>query len=148
MGKTVLEDLNNSQDSVYIIGTTENSVKKAVSNFLDLYPSINLIGYRNGYFINEDERNLVIDNMVSLNPSFVIVGMGTPTQENFLIKLKEAGWRGTGFTCGGFLHQSAKNVVYYPKWINLLNIRWIYRIWDEPKLITRYFVQYPIASFL
>ena len=30
--------------------------------------------------------------MINLNPEVMIVGMGSPLQENYLIKLKVAGW--------------------------------------------------------
>ena len=71
--------------------------------------------------------------------------MGTPKQEEFLLDLSQAGWKGTGYTCGGFLHQTAQNIKYYPKWIDLFNLRAIYRIYDEPRLIKRYMLEYPIA---
>ena len=145
IGKEVLEYLNASQKSVYIIGTTSNNLEKAIKNIKEMYPSINLLDYRHGYFESDGELETVIKNIVEINPTFVIAGMGSPYQEKFLVKLKEAGWNGTGFTCGGFLHQSAKNVAYYPEWINKLSIRWMYRIWDEPKLVKRYFVWYPIS---
>lgn len=34
--------------------------------------------------------------------------MGILAQENFLLKVKQAGFEGIGFTCGGFIHQTAK----------------------------------------
>ena len=79
----------------------------------------------------------------NLNPDIVICGMGTPLQEHFLADLQKLGWGGIGYTCGGFLHQTARDIQYYPEWIDKYNIRWIYRIYDEPKLFKRYFWEYP-----
>ncbi|MEC7527357.1 MAG: glycosyltransferase, partial [Bacteroidota bacterium] len=42
----------------------------------------------------------------------------------------------------GFLHQSFQNTDYYPNWVNKLNVRWLYRIYNEPKLIKRYTIDY------
>ena len=50
-----------------------------------------------------------------------------------------------GMTCGGFLHQTANNIKYYPNWIDRFNLRGFYRMYDEPYLIKRYFVWYPWA---
>ena len=71
--------------------------------------------------------------------------MGTPLQEQFLIDLQKSGWVGKGYTCGGFLHQTANGIQYYPKWINRLGLRAFYRMYDEPQLIKRYFIDYPQA---
>lgn len=37
-----------------------------------------------------------------LNPDLVVVGMGAPLQEKFLVDLVGLGWRGRGYTCGVF----------------------------------------------
>ena len=74
--------------------------------------------------------------------------MGTPLQEKFLIDLKKNGWSGIGFTCGGFLHQTSNNIIYYPNWIDKFSLRAFYRMYDEPKLIKRYFLIYPLAILL
>ncbi|MEC7998984.1 MAG: WecB/TagA/CpsF family glycosyltransferase, partial [Bacteroidota bacterium] len=106
------------------------------------YPDLNIIGSRDGYFKDDEELMLHIKEIIKLNPEVIIVGMGSPLQENYLIKLKGAGWSGRGFSCGGFLHQSFQNTDYYPNWVNKLNIRWLYRICNEPKLIKRYTFDY------
>ena len=68
--------------------------------------------------------------------------MGAGKQEKFLLKLVNLGWGGLGFTSGGFFHQSAKRYNYYHAWIDQLNLRWLYRILNEPKLLWRYSVDY------
>lgn len=56
-----------------------------------------------------------------------------------MLKVKEAGFKGIGFTCGGFIHQTAKNEIdYYPAWVNRMNVRFIYRMYKEPHTRKRY----------
>jgi N-acetylglucosaminyldiphosphoundecaprenol N-acetyl-beta-D-mannosaminyltransferase len=74
--------------------------------------------------------------------------MGTPLQEEFLLEVHLKSETIIGFTCGGFIHQTAKGINYYPKWINKFNLRWLFRIFDEPKLFERYFVKYPKSLIL
>lgn len=75
--------------------------------------------------------------------------MGTPAQDIFLKELNEIGWDGIAFTCGGFIHQVASGKLnYYPEIINKLNLRWLYRIYDEPKLFKRFFCYYPLSMLL
>lgn len=128
---------------VFIIGTKEQLIEKAVFNIKKEFPALNIVGYRHGYFSNNLDKEKVLSEICEINPDVIVVGMGTPMQEYFLVDLKYKGWDGLGFTCGGFLHQSAKRLNYYPQWINKLNLRWTYRLYDEPRLFSRYLYQYP-----
>jgi exopolysaccharide biosynthesis WecB/TagA/CpsF family protein len=130
--------------SVYLIGTKPEVIDQAVNNIREKFINLNICGFRDGYF-SVEEKKKILNNIIKLNPDYVICGMGTPKQEEFLLELSKAGWNGRGYTCGGFLHQTAQNIKYYPKWIDLFNLRAFYRVYDEPKLIKRYILEYPIA---
>lgn len=140
--KPLFKQLSISKSEVYFIGTKPKFIEISIQNIQVKYPDLNIIGSRDGYFKDNEELRLHIKEIKKLNPEVVIVGMGSPLQENYLIKLKAAGWRGRGFSCGGFLHQSFQNTDYYPNWVNKFNVRWLYRIYNEPKLIKRYTFDY------
>ena len=140
--KPLFKQLSISKSEVYFIGTKPKFIEISIQNIQVKYPDLNIIGSRDGYFKDDEELRLHIKEIKKLNPEVVIVGMGSPLQENYLIKLKAAGWRGRGFSCGGFLHQSFQNTDYYPNWVNKFNVRWLYRIYNEPKLIKRYTFDY------
>ena len=86
--------------SIYIVASKQEQVEKAVDIFKERYPRLILAGYRNGYFASEEEMNVEAKKIAEINPDFVIVGMGILMQESFLLKVKEAGFKGIGFTCG------------------------------------------------
>lgn len=137
-----------SQEKVFLVGTTPDAIEQAVAKLKVAYPKLNIVGYHHGYLDKDDIANDVTSTINSVAADIVIVGMGAPRQEKFLLRLKQSGWNGTGFTCGGFFHQTSTKIDYYPKWIDKFNLRWMYRIYDEPKLITRYFILYPWALCL
>lgn len=141
----VFSEASEKKLSVFIIGTKPKIIDKAIANIKHNFPSLNIIGYRHGYFNNQKEREETLHKIRKLNPDIVICGMGTPLQEEFLVDLRKVGWKGTGYTCGGFLHQTAKRINYYPKWVNKYNLRWLYRLIDEPRLWKRYFIIYPLS---
>lgn len=125
--------------TIYIVASKREQVEKAVEIFHERYPKVKFAGYRNGYFANEDEMEQEAKHITELNPDFLIVGMGALMQEKFLLKVKNAGYQGVGFTCGGFIHQTAKNEIdYYPEWVNRMNVRFIYRMYKEPHTRKRY----------
>ncbi|QHJ11400.1 UDP-Gal:alpha-D-GlcNAc-diphosphoundecaprenol beta-1,4-galactosyltransferase [Paraglaciecola mesophila] len=137
-----------TREKVFLVGTTPDAIEVAVVKLKHEYPKLNIVGYHHGYLDKEEDAKDVINSINSLAANTVIVGMGAPRQERFLLKLKKTGWQGTGFTCGGFFHQTSTKINYYPKWIDKFNLRWAYRIYDEPKLFTRYFILYPWAICL
>ena len=78
---------------------------------------------------------------------FTVVGMGSPLQERFALDLKNAGYRGVVFTCGGFLHQSARRINYYPEWVDKLKLRAFYRLFHEKGMFPRLYnvlLEFPV----
>lgn len=125
--------------TIYIVASKQEQVEKAVVIFRERYPKVKFAGYRNGYFASESEMDVEAKYIAKLNPDFLIVGMGALIQEKFLLKVKNAGYQGVGFTCGGFIHQTSKNEIdYYPAWVDKTNLRFIYRMWKEPHTRKRY----------
>jgi exopolysaccharide biosynthesis WecB/TagA/CpsF family protein len=133
--------------SIAIIGSTEESNKKFCEFLLKKYPNISIKISQNGYF-SEDNKKKLIHEIKNKGIEFVLVGMGTPMQEKFLVELKHSGWNGLAYTCGGFMHQTASSGEdYYPNIIDKYNLRFLYRIYDEPKLLKRYLIEYPKFVF-
>lgn len=125
--------------AIYIVASKQEQVEKAVEIFRERYPKVKFAGYRNGYFASESEMDGEAKYIAKLNPDFLIVGMGALMQEKFLLKVKNAGYQGVGFTCGGFIHQTSKNEIdYYPAWVDKTNLRFVYRMWKEPHTRKRY----------
>lgn len=125
--------------TIYIVASKQEQVEKAVEIFHERYPKVKFAGYRNGYFASESEMDVEAKYIAKLNPDFLIVGMGALMQEKFLLKVKNAGYQGVGFTCGGFIHQTSRNEIdYYPAWVDKTNLRFVYRMWKEPHTRKRY----------
>ena len=95
------------------------------------YPGISIIAALDGY---RPQRELV-SNVSLLGPQIVICGMGAPRQEEFLVALADAGWKGVGFTCGGYFDHLGQGFQFYPALLDRLNLRWLYRIAREPRRI-------------
>jgi exopolysaccharide biosynthesis WecB/TagA/CpsF family protein len=140
MAPIVFEHAQQTEKSIAIIATKQEVVERAVRNLQTKLPGLNISYYRNGYFSSEAEQDEEAKKIVQQSPDFLIVGMGIIKQEEFLLKVKKAGFKGIGFTCGGFIHQMAQSNLkdYYPKWINDYGLRFLYRIYKEPHTRRRY----------
>ena len=82
--------------TIYIVASRQDQVEKAVKIIEEMYPGINIIGYRNGYFSTDNEQDEEIRHIIDINPDFLIVGMGAIKQERFLLNVKHAGFKGIG----------------------------------------------------
>lgn len=134
--------------SFYFVGSTPRSIESAIKNIKSKYKELNIVGYRSGFFENDEERISFLNRLQDLEPRYVIVGMGTPQQEVISAEIAHVSNKSTVITCGGFIHQTSESLTYYPAIIDRMNARWIYRIYREPKLVKRYLILYPISIIL
>ena len=141
VGRVLLEVSASKGCSLYFVASKQESLDKAMAMFRERFAGVNIVGYRNGYFANEKEMDEEARHIIEVNPVFLVVGMGAIKQEEFLLRVKAAGYRGIGFTCGGFIHQTAHNEMdYYPAWVDRMNLRFLYRMWRESHTRKRYLV--------
>lgn len=125
--------------SIAIVATKQEMVEKAVVNLNNSFKGLNISYYRNGYFKSEEEKDEEAKKIVLNHPDILIVGMGIVLQEHFLLKVRDAGFQGLGFTCGGFIHQTAQEKAdYYPDWVDKHGLRFFYRMYKEPHTRSRY----------
>ena len=139
MAPEVLTYANEHGMSVCVIATRQEMLEKTISIFASQYPNIVWKGCRNGYFATRMEMEEEARKIAKSDPDYLIVGMGIKMQERFLLMCKQAGYKGIGFTCGGFIHQTSKDKIdYYPAWVDKTNLRFLYRMWKEPHTRKRY----------
>ncbi|MDR5907486.1 WecB/TagA/CpsF family glycosyltransferase [Franzmannia qiaohouensis] len=145
LANSVLARAADEGRGVAFVGSEPGVPEQAAETLQAHFAGLPVVSVRHGFFDSDEQRAAHIAELVALAPAVVVVGMGVPLQERFLVDLVDAGWRGEGYTCGGFLHQTAKGgAQYYPAWMDRMNLRWLYRIYDEPKLIRRYTIDYSI----
>lgn len=130
--------------TIYAIGSTQDNIEKSIQNIKNSFPNLIVLNYRNGFFTDRSEIEKECENINLTNPDFLLVGMGTPFQEKFINDVKVSGYKGVTFTCGGFFHQTIGKLNYYPKYIDSLNLRWLYRMFDEKRVFYRTIKYYPL----
>ena len=143
VAELVFEDARAKGRSVYVIGGPEGIAREAAAVILRRHPGLQIIGTRSGFFTDAIDYQAAVDQ--ASHASVAIVGMGAPAQEKFLVDLWNHGWRGAGYTCGGFLEQIVgTDGDYFPSWSNRFHLRWLYRLYKEPRrLWKRYLLLYP-----
>ena len=123
---------------VYFYGSKEDSIKKAVQVFKNKYPKLNIIGYRNGYHKN---KNADLKDIINKKPDILFVSLGSPLQEEFIIKNKES-LKDIKIIMpiGGSLDVYSGNLKRAPKIMQKLKLEWLYRMIQEPKRFKQIFI--------
>jgi len=122
----------------YFVGSTNDVIKKTVEKLKQEYPDINILGYRDGYLKDDDEKKLK-DDLLKLKPSIIFIAQGSPRQEYLMDRLYQiypALYMGLGGSfdvyCG--LKKRA------PKFFLNYHLEWLYRLIKEPTRIRRQIV--------
>ena len=139
--------LKNSRETIYFVGAKQNEIETTVSLIRATYPTIQIKGFRNGYFGSDQERLECMNEIVDLDPDFVVVGMGAILQEKFIVQLHKQGFKGISFTCGGYLRQASVGLEYFPKWSEKYHLRAFYRLYKEKGMFKRLYnvlIEFPI----
>lgn len=125
--------------SIYLLGTKEKSLVKAVSRIKEKFPRINIVGYHHGYFSKEEEGK-VIEDIHAKQPTIVIVGMGTPRQEKFMAENiyrinAQAFW-----AVGALFDVISGELPRAPVWMQSLGLEWLFRLFQEPQRLWRRYI--------
>ena len=125
---------------IYLFGAKEEVVQKVKIIFLTRYPSLKIMGVRNGYFKDEDEAQIVAD-MASSGADMMFVAFSSPKKEfwvnKYLDKLNIPFVMGVG----GSFDVVAGVKDRAPKWMQDHGLEWFYRFIQEPKrLFKRYII--------
>ncbi|MEY8252284.1 MAG: WecB/TagA/CpsF family glycosyltransferase, partial [Colwellia sp.] len=92
---------------LFIVGSEQKYIEGFVEKTRTKYENLNVAGYRNGFFLDSLERDMCYKKINESGSEYLLVGMGSPYQEEFVLGLKQSGWTGNAITCGGFIHQTA-----------------------------------------
>ncbi len=115
----------------YFLGAKPEIVQQAVNVAILRYPNLKFAGYRDGYFSDDDEQDVMEQIMLS-GADCLFIGMPTPRKERILRV-----WRdklGVPFIMGvgGSIDVLAGITKRAPQWMQSTGLEWGYRIYQEP----------------
>lgn len=124
------------EKSFYLVGAKPQIIEDVVCKLKQEFPSINIIGYRDGYIKDEAEKQLLIDDIASKQPDVVFIAMGSPKQELLMEEIQKR--HNSIFQgLGGSFDVYTGHVKRAPKWWVDHNVEFLYRLIEEPKRIVR-----------
>ena len=127
-----------------LIGARPHVITKTIENLKSEFEKINIVYSKNGYF--QDEKKVLSELKVK-KPKFVLVALGFPKQEEFIVKAREFLPEALMIGIGGSFDVWAGEVKRAPKVFQKTGLEWLYRTIKEPKRFKRIFPALPRFLF-
>ena len=122
--------------SVYLLGSKPGVAEAAAANLEKEIPGLKIAGFRDGYFKDEEESEVVAEINAS-GADFLCVALGSPKQEYFVIKHRDALKVKAAAGLGGSLDIWSGQLNRAPKFYSDHGLEWLYRMIQEPKRLKR-----------
>lgn len=131
---------NDKGYKVYLFGAKEEVVTKVKDIFEKQYPNLKIAGYRNGYFTQADEPEMV-KNMAESGADMMFVAFSSPKKEYWVNKYLNDLNIPFVMGVGGSFDVVAGVTERAPKWMQNHGLEWFYRFIQEPgRMWKRYIV--------
>jgi N-acetylglucosaminyldiphosphoundecaprenol N-acetyl-beta-D-mannosaminyltransferase len=144
--------LEHCGQSLYLIGARSDVLDIAAQRIQRRHPGLRLAGRHHGYFDQSegstDSRSLIADLRAS-EPDVVIVGLGMPRQERWLLDHLDQLPPAVYLTAGAVFDYASGTVRRPPAWMCDHGLEWFGRILVEPRrLLRRYAADLPRFAWL
>jgi N-acetylglucosaminyldiphosphoundecaprenol N-acetyl-beta-D-mannosaminyltransferase len=117
---------------IFFLGAKEDVVKQVVEVYTNMYGSNIIAGYRNGYFVKEEEQ-AVARQIADSGASILFVAMSSPKKEIFLNTYKNLIQIPFIMGVGGSFDVVSGLVKRAPLWMQKWGLEWFYRVMQEPR---------------
>jgi N-acetylglucosaminyldiphosphoundecaprenol N-acetyl-beta-D-mannosaminyltransferase len=125
---------------IFFLGAKEEIVRKVVEKYTLQYGNQIIAGYRNGYFLKEEEEE-VAQQIYNARPDILFVAITSPKKEIFLNKYKTHIQAPFIMGVGGSFDVVSGLVKRAPKWMQDAGLEWFYRVLQEPgRMWKRYLI--------
>ena len=132
------------EKTFYLVGGKQEVIEETVCKLQKEFDGIKILGYRNGYLKDFEERYHLILDVIKKKPDVVFVAMGSPKQEKLMAEMMaehKAIYQGLG----GSFDVYTGRVKRAPLWWQKHNLEFLYRFLKQPQ---RYRREYYRLKFL
>lgn len=149
-GRMLAEDLLNMARAVnmkvFLVGGTPKGTRKAVEKLKNKFSGLQIYGEYGPKLNLQGEPDTEVDSKVnndlvkrinSVKPDFLFVGFGAPRQEKWIWKNKASLKVDCLMTVGGAIDYWAGTTKLPPKWVETLELEWLWRVLMSPSRLGR-----------
>jgi N-acetylglucosaminyldiphosphoundecaprenol N-acetyl-beta-D-mannosaminyltransferase len=130
--------------SLFLLGGMTGVAERAAQTLREKYPGLMILGTHHGFAEGDEEQHLV-KSISTLSPDIVVLGLGSPQQELWMLRNRETLSVPIVWGTGGLLDFVSGNKRRSPRWMRALALEWLGRVLIEPRrLLPRYLAGIPL----
>lgn len=130
---------------VFYLGSKPGVAERGAEILRNKFPGLQIIT-ADGYFDTTvgSAKNQKIREMINAyQPNVLMVGMGMPRQEHWILNNLEGIHANAILTCGACIDYIAGAVPTPPRWMGRLGLEWLARLLNEPKRLWKRYLLEP-----
>ena len=134
--------------SLYLLGARPGVAREAARRLVQHYPGLEIVGVSHGYFdhsAGSRENEAVVEEIKAAAPDLLLVGLGMPLQERWLMENRHRLGAGVALTGGAVFDYVSGRVRRGPRLLRENGFEWLARLLVEPRRLWR---RYLIGNFL
>jgi N-acetylglucosaminyldiphosphoundecaprenol N-acetyl-beta-D-mannosaminyltransferase len=132
-----LKEFTRRESGLYLLGAKEEILRKAANRLKADIPDLNITGSRDGYF-SEGEEAAIVEQINTAGPDLLILGMGVPRQELFLLRNREKLNVPVCWVVGNLFNYLAGETKRAPRWMINCGLEWAHRLFvEDPRRLWR-----------
>jgi len=120
---------------VYLLGSKPGVAEEAGQYIERNHEQVEIVGTHHGYFPLEDET--VLEEINEKSPDLLLVGMGVPRQEKWVLSYKDSLEVGLVMGVGGSFDVLSGQLSRAPEMMQEMGLEWLYRTLLEPRRLWR-----------
>jgi len=117
--------------TVFLLGGRPGVAAQARRNLEASHPGLRVVGTHHGYF---DDDDAVVARINRLRPTFLMVCLGNPRQEQWIARNVARLDVQVAFGNGGALDFCSGQVSRAPQWMIDHSVEWLHRLWQDLSL--------------
>lgn len=135
-----------NKQSLYLLGAKPGVARKAAENLQKKHTRLTIAGTEHGY-TNFTDEELVAD-INNSKCDVLLVAMGSPIQEQWLIDNQDKLTCKTALAVGGLFDFYSGDISRAPLWLREIGMEWVWRLMQEPKAkFNRYVIGTPLFLY-
>jgi N-acetylglucosaminyldiphosphoundecaprenol N-acetyl-beta-D-mannosaminyltransferase len=132
---------------VFYLGAPPGIAAEGANRLLARFPAAT-IGTHHGHFDqrpDSSQNGAVLRTINDFRPDILLVGMGMPRQERWVLQNRERLDVPVVVTCGAAIEYFAGTMKTPPRWTGALGVEWLYRLISEPRRLAKRYLLEPWA---
>jgi N-acetylglucosaminyldiphosphoundecaprenol N-acetyl-beta-D-mannosaminyltransferase len=129
--------------TVCFVGARPDVAQRAARRLRDRFPGLRIDGVHHGHFdlkLGSEENERVVRKINEIKPNILLVGLGMPTQERWLMENWDRLDANVALTGGAVFDYVSGNLRRAPSWMTDHGMEWIGRLIVEPRRLWRRYV--------